>query len=171
MVFAFRYKWTFRTMEHIFGFDMHLKLVERIYIKILFAWVFTNFSTSLIVFDEKINFILKNHKNKSSKTFGLGIYQIRFSWQLMLSVLLSKLIISTFEWIQKSSLVPRTNSHCLHLKTSTSPSPCELTFCTRIPWNNYKRKLISDLSFKSISTLHMFGLLNFYLVIIQILWN
>ena len=106
-----------------------------------------------------------------TKTRGFGIFQIRFSWQLMLSVLLSKLIISTFEWIQKSSLVPRTNSHCLHLKTSTSPSPCELTFCTRIPWNNYKRKLISDLSFKSISTLHMFGLLNFYLVIIQILWN
>ena len=34
---------------------------------------------NLIVFDEKINFIFKNHKNKTSKTFGFGIFQIRFS--------------------------------------------------------------------------------------------
>ena len=48
--------------------------------------------------------------------------------------------IFTFECLQKSSFVTATNSHCLHLKTLTLP--CELTFGTRIPWNNFKRKII-----------------------------
>ena len=33
MVLIFSDKWTFRTIEHLFGFDVHLKLVRMKYVK------------------------------------------------------------------------------------------------------------------------------------------
>ena len=33
MVLVFSDKWTFRTIEHLFGFDVHLKLVRIKYVK------------------------------------------------------------------------------------------------------------------------------------------
>ena len=70
-------------------------------------------------------------------TSALSSFVVLENWLLANKTII---LIFTFECLQKSSFVTATNSHCLHLKTLTLP--CELTFGTRIPWNNIKRKLI-----------------------------